>query len=58
MSGTHLNPVVSLPDPHVGRRHPAGAGLVRVDLIAIQELLGHSWVATMMRYVRTCTAPA
>lgn len=38
--------------PHVLRHYCASQMYVSgVDLIAIQEMLGHSWVATTMRYV-------
>jgi integrase/recombinase XerD len=38
--------------PHVLRHYCASQlYLTGVDLISIQELLGHSWVATTMRYV-------
>jgi site-specific recombinase XerD len=38
--------------PHVLRHYCASQlYLAGVDLLAIQELLGHSWVATTMRYV-------
>ena len=38
--------------PHV-LRHYCASELYRtgMDLVAIQELLGHEWVATTMRYV-------
>nr|WP_211244427.1 tyrosine-type recombinase/integrase [Actinospica robiniae] len=38
--------------PHVLRHYCASQlYLNNMDLISIQELLGHSWVATTMRYV-------
>jgi integrase/recombinase XerD len=38
--------------PHVLRHYCASQMyLSGVDLIAIQEMLGHAWVATTMRYV-------
>ena len=39
--------------PHLLRHYCAGPGLYanRMDLAAIQEVLGHSWVVTTMNYI-------
>ena len=51
-AGTHLPGWAATLTPHVLRHFCASQlYLTGVDLISIQELLGHSWVATTMRYV-------
>lgn len=51
-AGRHLPGWAEALTPHVLRHFCASRlYLSGVDLIAIQELLGHSWVATTMRYV-------
>jgi site-specific recombinase XerD len=51
-AGAHLPGWTQKLTPHVLRHFCASQlYLSGVDLIAIQELLGHSWVATTMRYV-------
>ena len=51
-AGQHLRHWTSTLTPHV-LRHYCASQLYRhgMDLLAIQELLGHSWVATTMHYV-------
>jgi integrase/recombinase XerD len=56
-AGRHLPDWPARLTPHVLRHYCASQlYLSGMDLIAIQEVLGHSWIATTMRYV-TCTAP-
>ncbi|MGH3494365.1 MAG: tyrosine-type recombinase/integrase [Sciscionella sp.] len=51
--GTHLPNWGEALTPHVLRHYCASQlYLSSVDLISIQELLGHSWIATTMRYVK------
>ena len=51
-AGNHLPDWAETLTPHVLRHFCASQMyLSGVDLISIQELLGHSWVATTMRYV-------
>jgi integrase/recombinase XerD len=51
-AAAHLPQWTDTLTPHVLRHFCASQlYLSGVDLIAIQELLGHSWVATTMRYI-------
>ncbi|WP_240033275.1 tyrosine-type recombinase/integrase [Micromonospora globbae] len=51
-AASHLPTWADTLTPHVLRHFCASQlYLSGVDLISIQELLGHSWVATTMRYV-------
>jgi site-specific recombinase XerD len=51
---THLPQWTDRLTPHVLRHFCASQLYLHgVDLIAIQELLGHAWVATTMRYVNS-----
>ncbi|MGC9668459.1 tyrosine-type recombinase/integrase [Planosporangium sp. 12N6] len=51
-AAVHLPEWADTLTPHVLRHYCASQlYLTGVDLISIQELLGHSWVATTMRYV-------
>ena len=50
--GTHLPAWANKLTPHVLRHFCASElYLSGMDLVAVQELLGHSWIATTMRYV-------
>ncbi|TJZ96082.1 site-specific integrase [Actinacidiphila oryziradicis] len=50
--GTHLSGWADKLTPHVLRHYCASQLYLNgLDLIAIQEVLGHSWIATTMRYV-------
>lgn len=51
-ASSHLQGPVRVLTPHV-LRHACASGLYRdgVDLMAIQQLLGHRWLTTTMRYV-------
>jgi integrase/recombinase XerD len=49
---THLPAWTDKVTPHVLRHYCASQMYLNgVDLIAIQEMLGHVWVATTMKYV-------
>jgi site-specific recombinase XerD len=51
-TGTHLPGWAGKLTPHVLRHYCASQLYLNgLDLIAIQEVLGHSWIATTMRYV-------
>lgn len=52
----HLQGPVRVLTPHV-LRHACASGLYRdgVSLLAIQQLLGHRWLTTTMRYVHVAT---
>lgn len=52
----HLQGPVQVMTPHV-LRHACASGLYRdgVSLMAIQQLLGHRWLTTTMRYVHVAT---
>lgn len=52
MAGRHLPEWTNKVTPHVLRHFAASQlYLSGMDLLAVQEMLGHSWVATTMRYV-------